>query len=1172
MPSFRFERVDLDAFRGFAGMGFTVERLAPGIVVVHGPNGAGKSSLVQAMELLLWDQAKAPEGTILHAQVRLGDVSQERSRLQDRLVAKAGVQPAKPSPWTGSSTRERYRLSLSDLLQSREANQAFGELLRQEMQGGVDFLKHRAELKPLAAFSRRAGATEAFEQASATLLEKSREQGAQESLEEEIRALEAQAATLKEHTDRERALTSLDQALESMEALLAQDAALEPFQERETFLAGLGEADETSFLDLRTSRDAARTRAASLQDQLEKVDGGLAPLDLPPGLQKDHAEAARNLAQALKDARTQALDRSKAHGEAAAALDDWGRANPWLCAPAEQLPSLSPQVLERTRTLAGKFERSQSLLHALDQLAATLGPEETPLPAGTLASATLILEQWQDKRAALDASSRLPDGKGRWGVVAWALLAAGVLAGAAALVLARGTLPLVLAMAAALLLLALAAIGLRSPAFQAENPAALRQGLMALQDQYLALGMPGLTPSAWAPADIAVLARKVREEAAKEAGLTKLNLTRNQIRANAQAERGTWNALLAEAGELARQLNLPSEPAEPFGGYLGILARRLEDGLALRGALAAAAGMDAEAAGHLTSLQAKAATLLEAFRRAPGHDPAAALTVLADDLDTALRLHTERLSLEKALEALERTSPQADLDAFLAARGLAEHTFQEAWDTRRIWHPLMTAHLSQRGLVETLLQRDGHWTPEFQAIAERGKTPLSGRRERLAQARRQVGLDLDAARGTLREITTAREKALLKQDNLKRLTGGSTLATLILARDQAAQRLEDQRIKDLEGRTLGKLIDRLEKRGADEDLKPQLRRASDLFQAFTGHRYTLRFENAEFVAREGDRTRTLDQLSEGTRLQLLMAVRLAYVEHQEGPDGIQLPLFLDEVLANSDDTRAQAILEAIKVMAGTGRQIFYFTAQQDEVAKWRRLGPGGIQILDLAEVRNLGARRLAPLPAVDLTRPPVPEPGEDSLLDYARRLGAAGPSLWTPLSQQHAWLAFAEGQQHALHVLLQGGFETLGQVRNFLGTQITPKAIALLTTIEILEQAQADLQGARPRPLSPAFLESAEIPKFGDMGGVAAVFRECGNDPRALLDCVIPGVGPARKESLKDWLQKGGFLIDAEEPAEEILARLKGRYTSRLGLEEKGWTAVERFLLAQPPHREAEVL
>jgi len=91
------------------------------------------------------------------------------------------------------------------------------------------------------------------------------------------------------------------------------------------------------------------------------------------------------------------------------------------------------------------------------------------------------------------------------------------------------------------------------------------------------------------------------------------------------------------------------------------------------------------------------------------------------------------------------------------------------------------------------------------------------------------------------------------------------------------------------------------------------------------------------------------------------------------------------------------------------------------------------------------------------------------------------------------------------------------------------------------------------------------------MAGVATVFRECGNDPQALLERVIPGVGPARKESLKDWLRKGGYLVHAEEPAEEILARLKGQCASRLGLAEKGWAAVERFLLTRPSSRKAEV-
>ena len=55
---------------------------------------------------------------------------------------------------------------------------------------------------------------------------------------------------------------------------------------------------------------------------------------------------------------------------------------------------------------------------------------------------------------------------------------------------------------------------------------------------------------------------------------------------------------------------------------------------------------------------------------------------------------------------------------------------------------------------------------------------------------------------------------------------------------------------------------------------------------------------------EEQRERTLDELSSGTRLQLLLAVRVAFVEQQER--GPMLPLILDETLGNSDEHRARA--------------------------------------------------------------------------------------------------------------------------------------------------------------------------------------------------------------------------------------------------------------------------
>ena len=111
-------------------------------------------------------------------------------------------------------------------------------------------------------------------------------------------------------------------------------------------------------------------------------------------------------------------------------------------------------------------------------------------------------------------------------------------------------------------------------------------------------------------------------------------------------------------------------------------------------------------------------------------------------------------------------------------------------------------------------------------------------------------------------------------------------------------------------------------------------RAQENFQQVTDHRYTLKIpQNDSFRARDNQRKRDFDltELSSATRVQLLLSVRLAFVETQE--TSYRLPITLDETLANSDDERARAIIKTIVTLA-EDRQIFYFTAQQDEVDKW----------------------------------------------------------------------------------------------------------------------------------------------------------------------------------------------------------------------------------------------
>jgi DNA repair protein SbcC/Rad50 len=74
----------------------------------------------------------------------------------------------------------------------------------------------------------------------------------------------------------------------------------------------------------------------------------------------------------------------------------------------------------------------------------------------------------------------------------------------------------------------------------------------------------------------------------------------------------------------------------------------------------------------------------------------------------------------------------------------------------------------------------------------------------------------------------------------------------------------------------------------------------------------------------------LEQLSDATRVQLLLALRLGSLEQAERGCG-PLPLCLDEVLATTDPQRYAAIANALLQIAESGRQVLYVTADPAEV-------------------------------------------------------------------------------------------------------------------------------------------------------------------------------------------------------------------------------------------------
>ena len=119
----------------------------------------------------------------------------------------------------------------------------------------------------------------------------------------------------------------------------------------------------------------------------------------------------------------------------------------------------------------------------------------------------------------------------------------------------------------------------------------------------------------------------------------------------------------------------------------------------------------------------------------------------------------------------------------------------------------------------------------------------------------------------------------------------------------------------------GTLLDDVERAFEAEHEPAVLRRARDLFAEVTARAFELRLRNDGSLHRltmfAQETERELAELSSGTRMQLLLAVRLAWLETQE-QGGETLPLFLDEALTTSDEERFAVMAQSMERLAGSG--------------------------------------------------------------------------------------------------------------------------------------------------------------------------------------------------------------------------------------------------------------
>jgi hypothetical protein len=383
-------------------------------------------------------------------------------------------------------------------------------------------------------------------------------------------------------------------------------------------------------------------------------------------------------------------------------------------------------------------------------------------------------------------------------------------------------------------------------------------------------------------------------------------------------------------------------------------------------------------------------------------------------------------------------------------------------------------------------------------------------------------------------------------------------------RDAARERLRAER-EEIAGQVVGDtLLTYVREETRDAAMPIVFHRARELFTIITRGRYELQFEEGPppaFTARDTvtGLTLALDQLSSGTRVQLLMAIRLAFVENVEW--GPKLPILLDETLGNSDELRAGAIIDAAIEIARNGRQVFYFTAQGDEVLRWQQRleqiaadeRPSST-VIDLAEVRREAGFERLPLNLAGslVDRLPVPPPNGMNRLDYAAALKVPGIDPWAEsLGGLHLWHVVTDLE--TLHRLLEQDIRTWGQLdgltnvggrAGMVALGLDEPALRRITArAALIETALETWRIGRTRTVTARDLAESRTVPAAARDEIAALLSEASGNGERLLNRLredsAATLDADHVDRLETWFATNGFLATGTPlPLEMLRARV----------------------------------
>lgn len=1109
---------------------FELSGLASGINVIFGPNGSGKTTTSRAIEALLWPPHFAPETASVESRFEVSgeewwaEIDAGRARFQ-----KDGRPSGSPNALPGEA-RDRYLLPLHDLLTVEDTGLARAIAL--ESVGGYDLDLAAKSLSPRTSLSRPKREQEDLRSARERL---QNARAVQERLQLEAAALRDDEQRLAKRPEVEQRLAYLRLMVEHHQRAAELAVAAERLSRFHPAIERIAVDDDKRLRSLRVKLAEAEEGASRAAEQLRAAGRDLSRSGISEEVAASPEIAALSRELAEADAIDSEIRREDREVQAAqiAVAEVAQRLGGFIDTGAAA--SIGPAEISQLRPDLETIQKLGAEITKIEAELALLQSEGAALDRPRLERGAYLLQQWLRATFVEDSSPR------RAGQLAGAGASLLVVAGIA---LAFVTpLSLILSAAGALLFLLL---------LRLQSPTDLRPHH---QKDFSDLRIEP-SPEAWETDSVRACLDELHRQIAAAHASEHSSARAERLERQLSGARAQEAELRLRADQVCRELGLEAT-AEIDLIYLLDRIIKLQDA---RTTLERANAARIQSWSHRSEVLSRANQRLQRIEQEPVGDLVslrARVGSLVENLQSYRRAETLLSEAQRELQLQQgRTKELRDEIDSLCSR-------------------LEVPDVDDRTISNWCAQRDDmlRCRSVFDGLhAERQRLESSLRscsefeEDALDPDVQEVLNEIQKLEDELGALADLRDRVVTLRSEIERATRGHDVEDALAELERCADALREIRDRDARATLANILVAHVERESRNQHRPEVFHRASRLFSQITRGRYDLRLEEGadpSFRAYDNERGRSqsLDELSSGTRVQLLLAVRVAFVEVQEG--GLQLPLLLDETLANSDDDRSAAIIEAILTLAANGRQLFYFTAQPEEVRKWQTAIAASPHIqaslIDLAAIRRLeGSLDFSRLEPVEVL-PQVPPPGALSHFDYGRLLQVAKLDPLAPAESLHLWYLVEDPD--TLHAVLSTvRAETVGSVRSLIdhggGSTLPGDLLARLEAlVATASSALRRLRIGMGKPVDRHALVCSGAVSEVFLDEIAELCQRLNGDAALVLQSIenreVARFPRRKAEALEEFLESEGYLdrrsrLRAEQIRMEVLGEVSAYIDSKV--------------------------